>query len=110
MSDSESPVELVLADGRVVCCDNGLDCEPLKFGSVCVERSLCDVSAAEGAPCCGPLAKFEDKVGPIVTDECGGDSELVENTPKSRDIDIPVDVETPVVVETPVDVEIRVDV
>lgn len=70
------------------------------------------MSAAEGAPCWGPLAKSEDKVGPPVTEEYERDSELVESTPKSRDMDIPVDVEIPADIETPVGVEdpVRVEI
>lgn len=102
MSDSESPVELVLPDGRAVCCDNELDCEPLDPESICGGKSLCDVSIAEDAPCWVPLAKSEDKVGPPVAENCDGDSSLVENTPKPRDIEIPADVEIPVGIEIPV--------
>lgn len=70
VSDSESPAELALADGRVVCRDNELDCEPLKPESVCDESLLCDVSIAEGAVCWVPLAELEDKARPPVTDNC----------------------------------------
>lgn len=106
VSDSESPVKLVLANGRVVCCDNELDCEALNPESVCDGRSLCDVSIAEGADGWVPLAELEDKIGPPVTDNCDGDSPLVENAPKSVDIEIPAGVEISVRVETSVGVEI----